>query len=176
MCLPAAALPVLAVASGVMQASGALMAGQQANSQSKADADAARRNAALEIESAHTSYEIGKDERRDFWRKIGQVKGQNRASMAANNIEVDFGTAARIQDDTQMLANEDAISLYRNIEERTRGHHINAANFVQAAKAARAQGKAAVKASYWQAATSLVGAASQAAGYKAKMGTSSAKN
>jgi hypothetical protein len=159
MCLP---LPVLAVASGVVQGAGQLYSGLAANAQGKADAAAARINAAQEVEAAHDSFLQGQNERRDFWRKISQVKGQNIAAMAANGIDVGFGTAARVQNDTQLLANADAENLYRNIEQRTKGHQINASNFVSAAKAARAAGKAALVGSVFSAATSVLGGFSQA--------------
>ena len=174
MCLPAAALPALAIASGVMQGAGQIMGGMQANQQAKYESKVAKQNAALEIESAHTSYEIGKEDRRDFWKKVGQTKGQQIAAMAANGIDVDFGSGARTQQDTVEQSRDDATRLYRNIEERTRGHQINASNYVSEAKAARARGKAALTSSIIQGATSVLGGVSQAAGLKAKMGASSA--
>jgi hypothetical protein len=170
MCLPVAALPALAIASGVLQGAGQLAGGIQVNNQSKYDSKVAKQNAALEVESAHTSYEAGKDERRDFWRKVGQTRGEQIASMAANGIDIGYGTAARIQDDTEMMAGEDAKNLYRNIEERTRGHYINSSNYLQEAKAARARGKAALIGSVIQAGSSILGGVSQAGGLKAKMG------
>lgn len=148
---------------------GAIAGGQQANSQAKQEADIARRNAAMEVESAHDSYLAGVGERRDYWRKVSQTKGQQIAAMAANGIDVDMGSAARLQDDTQMLANDDASNLYRNIEQRTKGHHINASNYVQEAKAAKMRGKAAKTASYFSAASSLIGAAGQAFGLASKV-------
>lgn len=173
MCLP---LPVMAVAAGAVQAAGQLYSGLAANSQGKADAAAARINAQQEVDAAHESFLTGQNERADFWRKIGQVKGQNIAAMAANGIDVGFGTAARVQDDTQMLANADAENLYKNIQDRTRAHQINASNFVSEAKAARARGKAALTGAVIGAAGSILGGFQQAGGIKAKLGTSSAGN
>lgn len=170
MCLPLAAAIPLAIASSVASAAGSLYAGAQANSQAKYEADVARRNSAMEVEAAHDSVLQGQGERRDFWRKVAQVKGQNIAAMAANGIEVDYGSAGRLQDDTQMLANDDAANLYRNVEQRTKGHVIQAGNYTMEAKAAKARGKAAQVGSYFGAASSLLGGFSQAAGLKAKMG------
>lgn len=152
------------------------MGGMQANSQGKYEAKLAKRNAGMEIEAAHDSVLQGQDEAREYWRGVARTKGQNIASMAANGIDVDFGSAARLQDDTQLLADEDAKKLYRNIEERTRGHVITASNYVEEAKAAKARGKAALVGSLFQGASSLIGGASQAMGLKAKMGTSTARN
>lgn len=145
------------------------MGGLQANAQGKYESNIAKRNAALEVEAARESVLAGQDERRAFWRKIGQVKGQNLAAMAANGIDVGYGSAQRLQDDTAILASEDAKNLYGNIEKRTRGHHINASNFVAEAKAARQRGKAALTQSFFGAASSLLGGATQYASLKAKM-------
>jgi hypothetical protein len=172
MCLPAAALPIMAIASSVVSAGGAVMGGLQARAQGRADADVAKQNAALEVEGARESVLAGGDERRDFWRKVGQIKGQQVAAMSANGIEIDSGTAAMMREDTQFLANEDAKNLYGNIEKRTRGHLINASNFATEAKAARQRGNAAFTQSLFSAASSLIGGASQAAGLRAKMPTS----
>lgn len=176
MCLPAAALPVMAIASGVIQGAGQLYSGLAANAQGKYESQVAKINAAQEVEAAHESVIQGQRERRDFWRKIGQVKGQNIAAMAANGIDVGFGTAARVQEDTQMLAEADAENLYSNIAQRTKGHYINASNYVSEAKAARSRGKSALIGAGISAFGSVLGGFQQAGALKAKMGTSHAGN
>jgi hypothetical protein len=158
------------MASSAMSAAGQMMGGMQANAQGKYEANVAKRNAAMEVEAAHESVEIGKGERRDYWRKVGQVKGQQIAAMAANGIDVGYGTAARVQEDTQMLADEDASNLYRNISERTRGHHITATNYVMEAKAQRQKGKAKLVGSIFGAASSLLGGAQQMSALRPKVG------
>jgi hypothetical protein len=170
MCLPAAAAIPLVIASSVVSAAGQVMQGQQAAAQGKYEAAVDRQNAGMEVDAAHQSILAGQDERRDFWRKVAQVKGQNIASMAANGIDVGYGSAARLQDDTQMLANDDAKNLYRGIEERTKGHLIDAGNYQSQAKAAKQRGKDALTNSYFGAASSVLGGLSQAAGMSAKMG------
>ena len=166
----------MAIAAGAIQGAGSLYAGMAANARGKYESEVAKRNAEMEVEAAHESILAGRDERTAFWRKVSQVKGQQIAAMAANGIDVGFGTAERIQEDTQMLANADAKNLYRNIEERTRGHQINATNFVTEAKAARQRGRAALVGSVFSAGSSLLSGFSQAGALKAKMGTSYAGN
>lgn len=144
------------------------MAGMQGKAQAKYEASVARRNQALAVEASHDSRLAGRDEIRDFWRKVGSIKGQQIASMAANGIDVGFGTAARVQDDTQMLAQDDATNLYRNIENRTKGYLIEASNHASEAKAAKMRGKAAMTQGIFGAATSILGAASQATSLNAK--------
>jgi hypothetical protein len=166
MCGPLA-LPV--IAAGV-SAAGTLVQGYTANQQGKFEAGVSKQNAAMEREAAAESIRSGQTERRDYWRKVGSVKGQQIASMAANGIDVGYGTAARIQDDTQQLANEDADTLYRNQNERTKGFIINAWNDKMEARAARARGGSALVGSVFGAASSVLGGFQQQAALKAKMG------
>lgn len=134
----------------------------QANSQGKYDAANARQNAAMEVEGFRDEREIAQNENRDYWRKVSAVKGQNMAAMAANGIDVNIGSAARLQSDVELQAGEDATNMYKNQYQRQRGRLINASNYVQEAKAARARGKAALVSSVFGAATSLLGGAAQA--------------
>ena len=174
MCLPA--LPALAIASSAVSAVGSIAGGMNANAQGKYEAQLARRNADMEVESYREERGIAQDETTAFWRKVGATKGQQIASMAANNIDVDYGTAGRIQEDTAMLAAEDAKNLHRNQQQRQRGHLITAANFAEEAKAARRRGKTALQSSFFEAGSSLLGGATQAFGMKAKMGTPAKAN
>lgn len=170
MCIP------LAVAAAGMAAAGSLVGGYSALQQGNYEAGVAKQNAALSREAAAESIRTGQTEKRDFWRKIGAVKGQNIAAMAANGIDVGYGTAARIQDDTQMQANEDAATLYKNQNERTRGFIIDSANYKASAKSAKQQGISALVGSVFDAGGSLLGGFQQQAAMKAKLGTSYAKS
>lgn len=170
MCVPLAAAAVpLAIASSVVSAAGSLQQGAASNAQSKYESQVARDNAAQTVES-YRDYrsEVAPKERLDFWRKVGQIKGQNIAAMAANGIDVDVGSAGRLQDDTQMQANEDFASLTANQQQKMKGYTVDAANFTSEAKAARARGKQALIGSYFGAASSLLGGLSQASSLRAK--------
>lgn len=164
MCDPA----TLAIAAGVTAAAGSVIGGFQANSQGKYQARVDKLNSKLAAEQANQSVLQGQDEATQLYRNVGQVKGQQVASMAANGIDVGYGSADLVQQDTANLAREDAASLYRNIYNRTRGFDIDSANYRNAAKAAKAQGKAALVGSFFDAAGSLMSGFSQAGQMKAK--------
>jgi hypothetical protein len=168
--LAAAAVP-LAIASGVVSAAGALQQGAAASAQANYEGQVAKQNAAQTVD-AYRDYrgQVVPSEQRDFWRKVGQIKGQNIAAMAANGIDVSVGSAARLQEDTQSQANEDFQNLAANETQKMKGYTIDASNFVSEAKAARARASQAKIGSYFGAAGSLLGGLSQAAGMKAKMG------
>ena len=149
------------------------MQGAQAQAQGKYEAQVDKMNEGLAVDAYRTSRENASDESRDFWRKVAQVKGQQIASMAANGIEVDYGSAARLQQDTQMLANEDATRLYRGQAEEAKGHLIEATNYASAAKAAKKRGNDAFVSSLFGAAATTLGGLSQASALKAKIAAGS---
>lgn len=164
MCLP------LAVAAGIVSAAGSLTSGIQGMVQANYEARVNKENARLSEEQARDSIDRGRDEARSFYRQVGQVKGQEVASMAANGIDTGFGTALTVQQDTAAGADEDASNLYHNINERTRGFDINARNYREEAAAAKARGRTAMVNSVFQAGSSLMGGFSQNSALRARMG------
>ena len=164
MCAP------LAVVAGAVAAAGLLVQGVQGMMQGQYESRVARQNAQLEVDRARDSIDRGRQESRDFWRNVGQLKGQQEASLAANGVDLGFGTPLTIQQDTQAGANQDAATLYRNINDRTKGFEINAANYRSEAAAARMRGRAALGNSVFQAGSSLMGGFQQQAGLRARMG------
>ncbi|WP_230680804.1 hypothetical protein, partial [Streptococcus pneumoniae] len=65
------------------------------------------------------------------------LKGQQRVTAAANGVSVDFGSAADVAQDTDMLAREDVKRIYQQGSQRTRGFEINASNFRADANSSR---------------------------------------
>jgi hypothetical protein len=168
MCLPAAAAIPLAIASTAVSAAGQVMSGLQAKAQGRYEAQVASMNEGLAADAARQSITAGQSERTDFWRKVGSLKGQQIAAMAANGIDVGYGIGQRTQDDTQFLANEDARNLYGQIDQRTKGHLIDASNYKAEGVAAKARGNNAFTSSLFGAASTILGGASQVSGLKAK--------
>jgi hypothetical protein len=170
MCLPAAAAVPLAIASSVVSAAGQVQAGMQARAQGNYEAQVARQNAQLEVESYQNSRTNAGLDQRDYWRKVAAVKGQQVAAMAANGIDVGFGAGQRTQDDTQTLAEDDSLRLADKDQQEARGHLIQASNYTTQGVAAKQRGKDAFTSSLFGAASSLLGGLSQAGALKAKMG------
>lgn len=169
MCLPA--LPVIA---GAVSAAGSLMNGFMGMQAAGYEARVANRNADMQVEAARDSIDRGRDEARDFYRQLGQIKGQQRTALAANGIDTGFGTAGIVEDDTARGGAEDASNLYRNIHERTRGFEINAANYRSEAAAAKHRGRVGMINSVFEAGSSLMGGFQQQRGMRARLGISGA--
>src|SRR3546814_10733482 len=62
------------------------------------------------------------------YRQVAQLKGKQRAAMAANGIDLNFGSALDVQGDTEMLAREDTSRLYQQGFQRARGYDVESAN------------------------------------------------
>lgn len=81
--------------------------------------------------------------------------------MAANGVDLSWGSAANVQADTQMLADEDLTNLYAQGLQEVRGRDIAASNQRANATASRRAASASITASDFDAAGSILGAASQ---------------
>lgn len=173
MCLPVAALPLVAAG---LSAAGSVYGGIQANQAGQYEAGIDQQNSRIATDAARESERIGRDEATSYYRDVSQSKGQQIAAMAANGIDVGFGTAERVQEDTQMLADEDAQKLYNNIAQRTKGYVVESYNDRASAEAAKAKGKAALIGSLFEAGGSLASGFSQFKKAKATLGTSRAVN
>lgn len=163
MCAPA--LPIIAL---VASAASSMVGGLAANAQAKFQAKIAERNASMEREAGQQELENTRQAALDHYRKVGQLKGAQRARAAANGVGVDFGTAAWVQDDTEMLGREDADRLYKQGLQNMRGHDIQASNFMGEASAQRQSGTMSLIKGGLDAGSSLLSAASQYSKMKGK--------
>lgn len=164
MCGPA--LPLVAAG---MAALGTGFSALQANAQAKYQARIAERNAGLEREAGLQEQAATQDAARAHYRKVAQLKGQQRLAAAANGVSVEFGTAADIMADTDMLAREDARRIYEDGNNRRRSRDIGASNFMGEARAQRQAGTGALVGGLFQIGTTALGGAQQYADLRSKM-------
>ena len=156
MCLPA--LPVIAAGVSALSAGVGALA---ANAQSRFRAKIAERNADMEREAGRQEQENTRQAALDHYRKIGQMKGAQRARAAAAGVGVDFGTAAQVVDDTEMLGREDVRRIYQQGEQNLRGHDIAASNYEGQANASRQEGSAALVKGVFDMGSSILDGAQQ---------------
>lgn len=135
MCEPATLLLVSAGLSAVSTGVGAVMASQQA----KAQAQIADRNAALERNAVQDELQNTRQQALARYREVAKIKGQQRLAAAANGVGLDFGTAADIVADTDMLGREDVQRIYTAGDRAVKSRDINASNYVAQANMARSQ-------------------------------------
>lgn len=157
MCPPAA----LAIVAAGVSAAGSIVGGFTARAQANYKAKVAEANAANERENIRMEQDRTAREALLHYRKVAQLKGEQRAVAAANGVSTDFGTASDIIDDTNVLAREDARNIYGQGFQNVRGMDRNVSNFMGEARAQRAAGKGALIGSFFEAGSTLLGGAGQ---------------
>ncbi len=151
--LTLAATAVAAIGQGV----GAMSASKQANYQAKV----AGANAKRESQAAIDAIERGNIETRKFQRRAGQEMGQQNAALAANGIDITFGSAADVRGDTAMFAQEDSQAIQENARREAMGYDINAVNYLSEAKSQRSAARGALVQGAFGVASTVLGGATQ---------------
>lgn len=164
MCNPA----LLAVGATVVKGAGQLQAGLYASSQSRYAASVAEQNKQLAREGADDAIKRGQDEQRRLGREVAARVGQQEARMAANNIDITTGSAARTVADTQQVGREDAEAIAENVRRQVEDQQIDAWNYESERRSQKAAAKQAKIATAFSVASTALGGAQQYAKLKTK--------
>ena len=160
--------PALAAAAAGMAAIGQISSGLSSAANYRYQAKVADANVKQTNQQTLDAIQRGTIDRQQLDRKYSDLQGSQQAAMAANGIDLSFGSAGQVASDTRMLRNEDASALYKNQADEIRGHDISASNFRGEAQAKRQQAKGAIVSAAFGAASSLLGGANQFSSLKAK--------
>lgn len=133
MCDPGTLLIASTAAAAIGSGVGAL----QSAAASRYQARVADRNAQLAAEAGATIDRNTKLEAQQRYRQQGQYAGQQVAAMAANGLDLGFGSALDVQRDTAMIGAEDIGRLYEGGFERRRGNDIEGSNYRSQAQGER---------------------------------------
>jgi hypothetical protein len=167
---------VLAVASTALAAGGQLYAASAQANQAKYAANVATENRKHELAARDDARKRGEMEQMRHWRRVAQMQGQQRAELGAAGLDLGFGSALDIQDETLAMGFEDSTIINENTAKEVKGYEINAANYANQAKAHKMTAKAAKVSGYIGAASTILGGASQlAGGFKAPGGGAPAR-
>jgi hypothetical protein len=158
MCDPVIGLTMAATAVAAM---GQGYSALSQNAQEQYSAKVATQNARLENERARDAIERGFTEAQRFQRQSGQEMGAQNAAMAANGIDITFGSAADVRGDTAMFAREDTATIYQNAFREARGYEINSANFLTERQAAKMRGTGALVEGAFGIGSTVLGGATQ---------------
>jgi len=160
----------LTAAAAAVSTIGAGFGALQANAQNKYQAKVADRNADLANEAARQEQQNTRDAAMQQYRRTAALKGQQRAAMAANGVDVNFGSALDLTADTDMLANEDVRRIYDQGYQRSRGFEVEASNYSSQASASRQAATGSLIGGVFDVGSTALGGATQYAKLKAKMG------
>lgn len=131
-------------------------------------AQVAGQNKELAREGAQDAIVRGQEEQQRIGRETAQRVGSQRARMGANNVDVGFGSAARVLDDTRQLAEDEANVAAENTRRQVRSLQIDAWGFESEKRAALAEKKNAKIATAFGMASTALGGATQYSDFRAK--------
>lgn len=134
------ALAVLGFAGSMYQG---IMQGEYAKAQAEAQARAAEQNAQIAKAQGHDAVIRGGEKELDFRRDLARHKGNQRAVLAANGIDINSGSALDAQFSSISEGEHDAAAIRQNSARERWGYEMEAANYKTQAENYRAQGKAA---------------------------------
>jgi len=101
----------------------------------------AKHNARIADLQAEDAILRGRDDERLFRRQTDVLIGAQRTSLAAQGIEIDSGTALRIQEDTAALGELDALTIRNNARREAWGYQVQAGDQRLRGDIARAEGR-----------------------------------
>lgn len=152
----------LTIGSSVLGAMGKI---QQANAQAAAgeyNAKVAEMNATLSERRAKDALERGKVEEQRKRQEVAQLKGRQMAAMAANGVDLSFGSPLDTLVDTAVLGELDALTIRRNFARESYDHRVAAVNGRADATLSRMNADAARTGGWLAAAGTVLGGAANA--------------
>ena len=132
-----------------------------ANAQSRYEARVADQNASLEESRAGDALARGKVDATNYQKKLSQTEGEQNAALAANGIDITFGSAAAVRSDTANAGMQDTVNIYKNAQREAQGYEINAANYRAQSAADRSNAKSAIVSGLFNIGSTVLGGATQ---------------
>lgn len=151
----------LTIAATAIAAGGQIMSGIGQSNQYKYQASIDQENAKRSNAQAQDSILNTNIEAQRRYRELAQTKGAQQAGLAANGVDLSFGSAGDIQRDTAMIGAEDVSQIYKGGNERTKGFEISAFNSKSSAAANKEKAKGAMTQAIFGAVSTALGGASQ---------------
>ncbi len=167
---------ILGAASTVIGAAGAKQEAEASAAASEYNAKVTDMNVRLSERRARDALDRGKLEEQKKRQETAQITGQQRAAMAANGVDLTFGSPLDLLVDTATLGEIDALTIRRNAANEAYDFDVAAANGRAEASLARANAKNTRKGGNLKAFGTLLNGASKTFGdsplFKPKPGTS----
>lgn len=160
----------LTIAATAVTAGSQIMGGIASANQANYAAQIADRNAKISAQQANDATENTKLEAQRRYRQIADTKGRQQAALAANGVDINFGTSVDLQRDTAMLGAEDIGQIYKAGNEQAIGFDREAWNSRAEASAQRSKASNAKLLGFAEAFGTVLGGANQIAKYKKGQG------
>lgn len=153
----------LMVASTLMTATGQIQAGNAANAAGRYQAQIAEMNAKISENRAKDAIERGKIEEQKKRAETAKIMGAQTAAMAANGVDLSFGSPLDTIAGTAALGELDALTIRSNAAREEYDFRVQAANQRAQGSLERMKGSAAQTAGYLGAGATILGGGASAA-------------
>lgn len=154
----------LTVGSTLMGAAGAIQQGQATASAQRYNAQVQEMNATLSERRAKDALERGAVEEQRKRQQVAQLRGQQTVAMAANGVDLSFGSPLGMLIDTAALGELDALTIRTNANREAYDFKVDAVNKRAGASMSRASADNAITGSYLNAGGTILGGAGKAYG------------
>ena len=152
----------LTIGSTIMGAAGQIQQGQATAAANKYQAKVATMNAAISDRRAKDALERGAKEEQQKRRETQQLLGKQQAAMAANGVDISFGSPLDVLVDSSVLGELDALTIRSNTYREEYDYKVQAANQRANADMSRGAAESAITGSYLGAAGTILGGAGNA--------------
>jgi hypothetical protein len=126
---------------GIRAARAAKKAGELEQEASESQAELGDYNAAVAELQATDAIDRGAEEESRFRSQVRGMIGQQRTEFAANNVDVNFGSAVDVQADTAFLGELDALTIRTNAAREAWGYKVQAEDTRRQAAITRKEGR-----------------------------------
>lgn len=155
-------MTMLTLGSTLLGGVGAIQQGQAANASAKYNAQVADMNAQMADRAAKDALERGQLEEQKQRQRTAQLMGQQTAAMAANGVDLSFGSPLDTLVDTAMLGEMDALTIRTNTYREERDIRQQGANYRGQAAMERASGRSALTGGFLNAGGTFLGGGAKA--------------
>lgn len=131
-------LPAITLASAALSGFGAYGQAKAANAQADYNAAVADNNAKTATYQAEEAQRRGEEDAINQNRKTAQLRGEQRATMAARGLDLTYGTPQSLIDQTDYFGQVDANTLRDNAARESFSKRVESSNYTASASAARA--------------------------------------
>lgn len=131
---------VISAVEQVRAANAAKRAGEAGAEVAASQADLADYNATVADQQARDAIQRGAEQESNFRMGVRGMVGKQRASMAAANVDVSYGSAVDVQADTRYMGELDALTLRNNAAREAWGYRTQGEDLRRRAEIARREG------------------------------------
>lgn len=156
----------LIIASTLLSAAGAVQQGNASAAASRYNAQVAEMNATISDKRARDALERGQVEEQKQRQKTASIMGAQKAAMAANGVDLSFGSPLDTIVDTATMGELDALTIRSNAYREEYDYKVDAVNKRAGANLSRMEASAAKTGSLLTAGSTILGGAASVGKYQ----------